>query len=351
MRDPSTEPTADRRPDPAPSTADRVLPALPLVFGLVASAEHAALLRAALESGLLARCSDPATVEELAAGLRRDPATIRDLCVALDAHGVLDRAGDTYQVSGEVEPLLDPGGTAYALDLLRYGAARRQLVERLVTEPGDFWSSDPQAQTALAAGVTLPPHTDLARELIGANFASVPGIRQALESGGRYLELGCGVGGALLTAMQLFPLMTAVAVDLSPTLLARARASAVSVGVQDRVSFLLADATRLEDSGPLDPFDVVFWSQFYFPGPTRAAALATARRALRPGGHLMSPVMADGSVLEDDLRSPEGREAALDRLVHGSWGCRRATPGTWSRRCRRPGSSRRGWSAPRRPGS
>ncbi len=298
-------------------SADRVLPALAPVFGMVAAGEHAALLRGALESGLLARCAEPVTAERLAADLGREPGTVRDLLLALDAHGIVTRSGEDYRVSEDVAPLLDPGGTAYALDLFRYGAARQRLVGRLVAEGGDYWSSDEDTQAALAAGVTLPPHTDLARELIDANFSSVPQIRETLAAGGRYLELGCGVAGAMLTALQLFPRMTAVAVELSPSLLARARDRATALGVADRVRFVLADATRLVEP---EPFDVAFWSQFYFPGPTRAAALATALRSLRPGGHLMSPVMTEPSVLDEDLHSGDGREAAMDRLVHGSWG-------------------------------
>ncbi|MGA8210040.1 MAG: class I SAM-dependent methyltransferase, partial [Nocardioidaceae bacterium] len=307
----------------------RVLAALAPVSAAIAAGGYAALLRGGLGSGMLRHCLVPVTPAALAAVLGLAEQTTRDLCVAMTTHGILVGDGQTYRTADAVAPLLDLGAPAYVEDLLRAGAARDRLVTQLLSPdrspgraspsrpPRGYWAAAPEEQAALAAGVTLPPGTVLARTLIGSTFDAVPEVSAVLATGGRYLELGCGVGGVLLTLLGMFPRMTAVAVDLSGVLLDRARASALQLGVADRVRLVHGDATRLREP---EPFDVVFWSQFYFPTATRHDALVTATTSLRPGGYLLAPLQDEPSVLVDEPTSAQARQAALDRLLHGSWG-------------------------------
>ncbi|WP_212992418.1 class I SAM-dependent methyltransferase [Actinoplanes auranticolor] len=86
--------------------------------------------------------------------------------------------------------------------------------------------------------------------------------------------------------MQLYPRLTAVAVDVQAELIRRARAEAEALGSADRVRFVVDDATVFSDP---EPFDMVFWSQFYFPASSRedlghrVTVAATGRHPGRAG--------------------------------------------------------------------
>ncbi len=69
-----------------------------------------------------------------------------------------------------------------------------------------------------------------------------------------------------------------------------------------------------------DAFDFGFWSQFFFPEPARAGALAALRRSVRSGGVVMAPLMGDPVTSVEELRTDDGQEYAVDLLLHGSWG-------------------------------
>jgi cyclopropane fatty-acyl-phospholipid synthase-like methyltransferase len=125
------------------------------------------------------------------------------------------------------------------------------------------------------------------------------------------LELGCGVAGRILTIMQAAPGLTAVGVELSPDLAAEAERRAAELGLRDRFTVVCADAADFTSD---ERFDRVFWSQFFFPSGSRAAALATAHRCLRRGGILSLPVADD---------DPAER---LFRLLLASWGVPLRTP-------------------------
>ena len=99
-------------------------------------------------------------------------------------------------------------------DMLAYGAARAAMVEALVATPETYWSSDPEHQLAIARGVTLYPRSPMAVAVVRMLYDALPDVCEVLSAGGRYLELGCGVAGALLCSMQVFPGMTATGIEL-----------------------------------------------------------------------------------------------------------------------------------------
>jgi SAM-dependent methyltransferase len=110
--------------------------------------------------------------------------------------------------------------------------------------------------------------------------------------------------------------MTAVGVDLSAAALAEAWLRAEQVGVADRLELRQQDARELRDEAC---YDVVSWSSHFFPTETRAAALAVAFRALKPGGYLVA-AGGDPPLRAEALRQPEGRAEAMSRLIFASWG-------------------------------
>jgi SAM-dependent methyltransferase len=113
-------------------------------------------------------------------------------------------------------------------------------------------------------------NTELAREVDG------------LEPG-RALDLGCGEGGdAIHLARQGWQV---VAVDVSPTALARAAAGAAGAGVADRIDFERHD---LGASFPAGDFDLVTAAFFQSPLELdKAGVLRRSLAALAPGGRLV----------------------------------------------------------------
>jgi len=111
----------------------------------------------------------------------------------------------------------------------------------------------------------------------GLDSVLVAAAAVASEPTGRALEIGCGVGGALLTAAALHPGWRFVGVEREPFHAALARHNAQSNGVEDRVSIIEGDplADAAFDLG--DSFDAAFCNPPFnalgrAPGAARAHA-------------------------------------------------------------------------------
>lgn len=106
----------------------------------------------------------------------------------------------------------------------------------------------------------------------------------AIRPGERLLDVGCGAGATLLeAAAQTGTGGSAVGVDISEPLLARARARVDAAGLGNVV--LLAADAQTHAFSP-EEFDLVYsrFGVMFFEDPV--AAFANLRRALAPGGRL-----------------------------------------------------------------
>jgi SAM-dependent methyltransferase len=302
------------------SDASRLGPALAESSGWALATQQAAVVRGALSSGFLARCREPVTIAELAAATGLGDSRIHHLCSALvDAKALLSDGAGRVRVTPLYAPLLGNGADRAAIGGLEGAVVRARLLASLFTaaEHEEYGQLPSEDRVALAASVTVDPATGFARDALRALVDRTPARRAALEKGGRHLELGCGLGGAMLTMLQLYPSMTAVGVDLAADLLDLARQKAQLVGVADRVDFIEMDAGAYSDP---EPFDFVFWSQYFFPAPTRKKALTNAYERLRPGGTLTVPLLVPA---EERLVTPQ---LTLDTLLVESWGVPARTP-------------------------
>jgi ubiquinone/menaquinone biosynthesis C-methylase UbiE len=108
----------------------------------------------------------------------------------------------------------------------------------------------------------------------------MPGVADALEAGGRVLDVGCGFGYPTTVIAGRFEAATIVGVDYHPRSVEEARRTAEAAGVGDRVAFAVAAATDLPGSN----YDLVtfFDSLHDFGDPV--AALRAARAVLAPDG-------------------------------------------------------------------
>jgi SAM-dependent methyltransferase len=72
----------------------------------------------------------------------------------------------------------------------------------------------------------------------------LPGLRERLESGIAWADVGCGAGHAAIRLAEEFPRSTFAGFDAFPGQIERARAAADAAGLADRVQFEVADAAN-----------------------------------------------------------------------------------------------------------
>ena len=144
-------------------------------------------------------------------------------------------------------------------------------------------------------------------ETLGALVELVPEDPQA-----RWVEVACGPG---LIARALAPRVgSVVGIDLTPSMIEKARADAAAAEVEN-VSFELGDATALPPADDCLDGAITRFSLHHIPAPIRV--LEEMRRVVRPGGYV---VVAD-HVTDDDGAAAAWHEE-IERLRDPShWAC------------------------------
>ena len=182
---------------------------------------------------------------------------------------------------------------------------------------GGFAELSPVDRLTYARAVSPNPFSPALVAAVRQGAWTPESIRVRVRDDDRHLELGCGVAGRMLCALQAFPAMTAVGVELDPDLAAEARQRAERLGVADRFEVVCGDASTVRLDGA---FDVAAWSQFFFAEASRAGALATAYAALKSGGLLVAPLLGDEDAAAAEPHGTEARSFTVSRVVHGGWG-------------------------------
>jgi SAM-dependent methyltransferase len=135
------------------------------------------------------------------------------------------------------------------------------------------------------------------------SFAGVanPWTMGRLAPGERVLDLGSGAGTDSLVAAQMVgPDGHVTGIDMTPPMLARARAAATEVGVAN-VEFVEGEAERLPFADA--SFDVVISNGVIDLVPDKDAAFAELYRVLAPGGRMqVADVTIQNPVSEEGRR-------------------------------------------------
>jgi SAM-dependent methyltransferase len=271
-------------------------------------AQAVALLDVAYQRGWIAFLAQPRDVAALARFTGRPVERVRAVVAALAGIGVVETAGDEVRLTSAYAATMSPDAPFSMGDLL----AEARMMRRLVGQAVDGSALAPHEQDALtvADAYGLRP-TKVAVGLFGQLLEALPEI-SAVLAGGRYLDVGCGVAGFLLSCAQIYPGMRGVGVELVAPIAAEAERRAAAAGVADRVEIRCMDARDLAEE---NAFDTAFWAQPFFPADVRAGTLAAMLRALKPGAPLAMQEM------ERRPGDPAERPAfALRELVFSGWG-------------------------------
>ncbi len=130
----------------------------------------------------------------------------------------------------------------------------------------------------------------------------VDGLPEALESGIRVLDIGCGAGRAMSLLASEFPRSTFFGFDLCDEAVQLARDEAKRRGV-DNVRFEVKDIANLEEE---ESFDLITAFDAIHDQAAPARVLSGIAKALRPSGTFLMQDIRASSHLEKNMDHPIG---------------------------------------------
>jgi SAM-dependent methyltransferase len=280
------------------------------------AANALALLRAAHTSGAFARLCELTPIEELASDLRLNLQQTRQVCMALEALGVANRDGNAYRLTEGWATMMAADRPTSLGDRLELTRLLATAIDSCFDDPLGFAAVSPEEAVGLARSVWGVPGSPDALKSWTDLDAQMPEVRAVWQAGGRHAEFGCGAGRDLLRVVAMYPGVTAVGYELLPHVAEHARQLAAALDIEDRVEFRIEDVQTAAASAE---FDTMVWSQIFFPPEVRPATIASIKRAIKPDGLLIMPLMAD--LPEPDAVPPTaaGRAQLLIAVAYRRW--------------------------------
>lgn len=136
-----------------------------------------------------------------------------------------------------------------------------------------------------------------------ASFAGVgnPFLMDPLPAGAAVVDVGSGAGmDCLLAARRVGPAGSVVGIDMTETMLKRARVGAAEAGL-NHVRFEKADITDLPFES--STVDVVISNGVINLAPDKEAVFSELYRVVKPGGRLQFADIIVGTELSEDVRN------------------------------------------------
>jgi SAM-dependent methyltransferase len=230
----------------------------------------------------------PATAEELAGRTRCHPRLVGEWLAGQASLGHLVRDDDTgrYELPPEHAAVLaveeSPVFLAPATGVVAAATRNQDRIEEAFRTDGAVpWG---EQHPSLFAAVDRFFGTTYRAALVSQWLPALDGVDQRLASGGRILDVGCGLGTATVLLAEACPAATVVGVDTHQPSLDEGSKRAAEAGVSDRVTFVAGRAT---DYGG-GPYDLIcFFDSLHDMGDP-LGALTHARRHLAPGGTVLA---------------------------------------------------------------
>ncbi len=258
----------------------------------------------------------PATAPELAERAGIHPRYAREWLEQQAVGAILDvdrlaAAPDERRYTlpeGHAEALIEPDSLALVAPLARFviGTARTMpaLLDAYRTGDGVDWADYGPDVVEAQESINRPQFV----HHVGDWIADLPDIAARLRAGqGRVADVACGTGWSSIAIARHFPGIKVDGIDIDAGSIERAKGHAAREGIDDRVSFLFADAANAEGAGRYD-LVTIFEAVHDMARPTEV--LEAARRLLAPGGAVL---IGDERVAE--TFSAPGDE--LERLFYG----------------------------------
>ncbi len=295
-----TEPQSDAAQEYAQALAGRLFEAGLSSFELatIAVGDRLGLYRVLAEQG-------PCTSANLAARAGIDARYAREWCEQQASAGLLripepsdDPDARAYELpDGSAPVLLDQDSPAYLVPMTEFVASIGRVLPALVaayrTGRGVPYG-DYEVQHA-QGGFNRPAFTG---QLVQEWLPQIPDLHATLGGGARVAEFGCGEGWAAIALAKGYPAVSVDAFDVDAPSIESARRHAVSVGVADRVRFVVADVS---DPALTGSYDAVFAFEMVHDLAHPVAALRAARR-LTGDGHGVVIVMDER--VEEQFAAP-----------------------------------------------
>jgi SAM-dependent methyltransferase len=110
---------------------------------------------------------------------------------------------------------------------------------------------------------------------------TLPGLAACFADGGRFLDVGTGVGELAAAFADALPAAHVVGLDVLPRAIELARWMIAARGLEDRVEVRLQGVEELAAG---EPFDLAWVPAPFIPGPALTAGIGRVADALAPGG-------------------------------------------------------------------
>jgi SAM-dependent methyltransferase len=195
--------------------------------------------------------------------------------IRLKEIGLDDRG---YTLEGISRKLARAGNDSFLAIVQEATSLHHQLILETPQKlgKGERWTLDDQDGEVIARSSRIVE--PFQREAIDATF---PGAKPLT-----LLEVGCGSGIYLKYAAERNPQLSAIGVELQPSVAEMARHNIKSWGLGERVKIESGDIRNKTFD---HPFDIVtlYNNIYYFPVPERVALLIHLRSYLKPGGFLL----------------------------------------------------------------
>jgi SAM-dependent methyltransferase len=248
----------------------------------------------AAQTGLLDALADGGTADEMSARAGVDRRNALECLRVLVASGLADADNGRFALTGETAAVLGPGFPVDARAVLAFVAGTAEVM--------------PAATGAMRIGAGLPPELFqhaygdsvsrinaplYAQVLVDDWIAASPGLAEMLNNGARVAEVACGNGAAAALIGAAFPQSRVVGFDLD--------AAHQTAGLPANVELRAADVRELAAD---ESFELVVCLDAFHHLGDPAAAAATFRRMLRPGGSVLIAESGLSGDIAADARNP-----------------------------------------------